>query len=180
MNPHNISVDEMLKNVARFKNLHGSKEAFIDSRSAGSERTKINIIGNGVVEKTGDPSLFPNIPLPAFGFNLGMIKAMSGNGAALHAHTTEEAFMALVGNWAVIWRTEEGDKEIILEPFDTIHVPVGTYRAFRYVGEGEGVLLTLIGGPDPGKVTWAPEVLAAAAATGLARDTTGALVETAS
>jgi hypothetical protein len=37
-------------------------------------------------------------------------------------------------------------------------------------------LLTLIGGPDPGKVEWTPEVYDQAAETGLKRDAAGNLV----
>jgi mannose-6-phosphate isomerase-like protein (cupin superfamily) len=165
-----ISPAEMAKCVARFGTLRGSEEAYIDSRLPGSRRTKINLIGMGVVENEGDPALRPAIPLPAHGFNLGMIMAERGNGAALHAHQTEEAFMPLVGAWAVVWREGETQHEIVLQPFDTISVPIGVYRGFRYLGEGRGVLLTIIGGPDPGKVAWHPEVLAAAARTGLALD----------
>lgn len=173
----NISVAEMMKYVARFKELRGSEEAYVDSRLPGCKRKKINIIGMGVVERTADPDLQPNIPLPAQGFNLGMIICEPGNGAAMHAHRTEEVFMPLIGNWAVRWMTGEGDKEILLEPFDSIHVPTGVYRGFRYVGKEErGALLTIIGGPDPGKVDWLPSVLEKAAALGLVRDASGQLV----
>ena len=111
----------------------------------------------------------------AHGFNLGMIQCDPGNGTALHRHKTEEVFMPLVGPWAITFMTAHGQKEIVLQPFDSIHVPVGVYRGFRYVGEGRGTLLTLIGGPDPGKVEWTPEVHDAAAKTGLSRDAAGNL-----
>ena len=84
--------------------------------------------------------------------------------------------MPLVGPWAVTFMTDAGEREIVLQPFDCVHVPVGVYRGFRYVGEGKGTLLTLIGGPDCGKVQWYPGVLEQAAATGLARDAKGNLV----
>lgn len=177
MDEPRISQEEMLHYVARFNELRGSEEAFLDSRLPNGRRTKINLIGMGVVEKEGDPNLRPNIPLPAFGFNLGMIVAEKGNGAALHAHKTEEVFMPLVGPWAVIWREGEAEHEVVLEAFDTISVPIGVHRGFRYLGEGKGVLLTLIGGPEAGKVAWHPSVLAAAARTGLAIDPSGQLVE---
>ena len=177
--PH-LSVADMETNIARFHELNGSSEAFIDSRLPGHQRKKINLIGMGVVEATADPALMPNIPLPAHGFNLGMIQAESGNGAALHAHKTEEVFMPLVGPWVIIWSNDEGDQEIRLEPFDTISIPVGIYRGFRYVGEGTGTLLTLIGGPDAGKVDWHPTVTDAATESGLARDEIGNLKVTAS
>ena len=171
-NPQNMSVAEMERFVARFQNLHGSEEAFVDSKLPGARRFKINMIGMGVVENS-IPELRPNIPLSAHGFNLGMIQCEHGNGASLHAHQTEEVFLPLIGPWAVTWLTAEGENEIILQPFDCIHVPIGVFRGFRYVGEGRGTLLTLIGGPDPGKVAWEPGVLEKAATQGVARDAEG-------
>ena len=44
--PRNTSVQEMLGYVARFAELRGSEEAFVDSRLPGCRRRKINIIGN--------------------------------------------------------------------------------------------------------------------------------------
>ena len=172
----NTTVEEMTKCIARFSELRGSEEAFVDSRLPGCRRRKINIVGHGVVERTDVPELEPNIPLPAYGFNLGMIQCDSGQGTALHRHKTEEVFMPLIGSWAVTFMTAAGEREIVLQPFDTVHVPVGVYRGFRYVGEGRGTLLTLIGGPDAGKVERTPEVYERAAETGLKRDRAGNLV----
>jgi hypothetical protein len=169
---------QMEENVARFATLRGAEEAFIDSRLPDCKRRKICIIGKGVVEKTGNPDLLPNIPLSAHGFNLGMIQAEHGKGAALHAHDTEEAFVPLIGTWEVFWLDGEVRRSLELAPFDTIHVPKHIFRGFRYVGEGTGTLMTLIGGPEAGKVEWHPEVLAAAAGSGLARSLTGELVDT--
>jgi mannose-6-phosphate isomerase-like protein (cupin superfamily) len=171
--PNNMSVAEMERFVARFDRLRGSEEAFVDSKLPGGRRFKINLIGMGVVERDDVPDLKPNIPLPATGFNLGMIQAEKGNGASLHSHTTEEVFMPLIGPWEVYWQTPEGEKSLVLQPFDCIHVPVGVYRGFRHVGEGMGTLLTIIGGPDAGKVAWEPGVLARAAAMGISRDASG-------
>jgi hypothetical protein len=162
MDPLNLSVEDMESYVARFAELHGSEEAFIDSSLPGARRFKINLIGMGVVEREELPELRPNIALPAHGFNLGMIQAEHGNGASLHAHQTEEVFIPLVGPWVVLWRRGENVEQLLLNPFDTIHVPIGVYRGFRYVGEGRGTLLTIIGGPDAGKVTWDEDVLARA------------------
>ena len=175
MDINNVSIDQMEGFVARFAALRGSEEAFVDSRLPGARRFKINLIGMGVVERERLADLQPNIPLPAKGFNLGMIQAEYGNGASLHAHETEEVFMPLIGPWAVVWRTDDGVKELILQPFDTVHVPVGVFRGFRYVGEGRGTLLTIIGGPDAGKVVWDPKVLEDAAKGGLTRAPDGTL-----
>ena len=101
MDVQNLSVDDMSQYVARFDNLKGSQDSYIDDHLPGHQRFKINLIGMGVVE-AARPELMPNIPLPAHGFNLGMIQAEPGNGAALHAHETEEVFMPLVGSWTVV------------------------------------------------------------------------------
>jgi len=175
MDINNVSVAEMEQFVARFSELNGSEEAFIDSRLPGHKRFKINIVGMGVVEATDKPELAPNIPLPAKGFNLGMIQAEQGNGAALHAHETEEVFMPLIGDWEVYWDTDEGEKSITLNPFDSISIPQGVYRGFRHVSEGKGTLLTIIGGPDAGRVDWHSTITDAAAESGLVRDDAGDL-----
>lgn len=66
-----ISLAAMARNVARFKRLEGSSKAHRDSRMPGHQRTKINLIGMGVVEAESDPALRPAIPLPAHGYTHG-------------------------------------------------------------------------------------------------------------
>lgn len=83
--------------------------------------------------------------------------------------------MPLVGPWEVYWMTDEGERSLMLDPFDSISIPIGIYRGFRYQGEGTGTLLTIIGGPEAGRVDWHESVTDAAAATGLARDASGEL-----
>ena len=87
--------------------------------------------------------------------------------------------MPLIGNWSIFWLKGEKEQEVILEPFDVIHLPTLIFRGFRYVGEGTGALLALIGGPDAGKIDWHPSVIEEARATGLEVDDDGVLVSTA-
>lgn len=166
-----VSRDEMQKRVARFKELQPSRRAFIDSLIPGHEREIFNVIGRGVTE---DPSLSPAIT-DARDFNLTLVQAEPGKGAALHAHPTVEVFMALTGRWAVYWG-DQGESEIILEQWDTISVPPGVMRGFRNAGTQAGYLMAILGGTDAGHVAWAPQVLERAKATGLALDAQGNLV----
>ncbi|MBO6784852.1 MAG: cupin domain-containing protein, partial [Alphaproteobacteria bacterium] len=62
-------------------------------------------------------------------------------------------------------------------PFDSISIPQGVYRGFRHVSEGKGTLLTIIGGPDAGRVDWHPTITDAAEQSGLARNEAGDLVD---
>ena len=76
-----VSKEEMLGRVARFKQLRPSEQAFVDSKIPGHERLIYNVIGKGVTE---DPALKPAIT-DARDFNLTYVKAEPGKGAAFTA-----------------------------------------------------------------------------------------------
>lgn len=164
-----FSVAEMERNVARFKDQKSSAQAFLDTRIPGHEREIFSIIGNGVQE---DASIQPQIPPQDF--HLAMIRSEPGKGAALHSHLTQEVFMPLSGRWAIFWGPE-GDKEVILEPYDVISVPVHVMRGFRNVGEHTAMMLAVVGGHDPGRVGWPASMQDAARAAGLVLDEEGNL-----
>lgn len=168
-----MSKQEMLKRVARFKDLKPSRTAFVDSLIRGHEREIFNVIGRGVTE---DTSLNPAIT-DARDFNVTLVHAGPEKGAALHAHPTVEVFIPLSGRWAVYWG-DNGENEVILEQWDTISVPPGVMRGFRNAGDEDGYLLAILGGTDAGHVTWAPAVLARAKQTGLELDAHGNLTTT--
>jgi mannose-6-phosphate isomerase-like protein (cupin superfamily) len=147
-----FTYDEMMKHVARFKEQKSTAKSFIDTRIPGHERDIFSIIGAGVLE---DPDL--NTSIPAQDFHLSIIKAEPGKGASLHSHLTQEVFMPLTGRWAVYWGPN-GDKEVILEPYDVISVPIHVMRGFRNAGEQAALLIAIVGEHDPGKVGW-PEAM---------------------
>lgn len=166
-----ISKEEMLKRVARFKELQPSRQAFVDSLIPGHERAIFNVIGRGVTE---DASLNSAIT-DAQDFNLTLVQAAPRKGAALHSHTTVEVFISLSGEWAIYWG-DNGEEEIILGPWDTISVPPGVMRGFRNVSNEEAYLMAILGGTDAGRVSWAPKVLEKARQTGLQLDEQGNLI----
>lgn len=161
----NMSKEEMLRQrVSLVKDLKSSAEAFADSGLPGHHKENFNIIGPGVTE---DPALEPAITDP-HGFNLHMVKATPGNGAALHAHPTVEVFMPLSGTWKVYWDNDGEICDLMLEKWDVISVPPGVYRGFENAGAEDAFLFVVLGGKDPGRVAWAPEIVAAASALGFA------------
>jgi len=69
-----------------------------------------------------------------------------GTGPSLHAHrATFETFTVLKGKFRFS-SGENGGETVELDPFDTLSVPPGVFRAFRNIGEGEGVLQVIITG----------------------------------
>ena len=56
-----------------------------------------------------------------------------------------------------------------------ISVPPGVYRGFENAGKEEAFLLVVLGGKDPGKVSWAPEIIEAAKGMGYTFNDDGTL-----
>jgi uncharacterized RmlC-like cupin family protein len=157
-----ISVEQMQKRIARFGDLVPIRRGFLDTAIPGHARDVFNVIGGGVTE---DQSVAPAIA-DARDFNLTYVRAEPGNGAALHDHETVEVFIPLTGRFAIIWG-EHGEHEVELSPFDVISVPPGVMRGFRCVHHEAAYLLAIQGGSDPGRVTYADEVLARAQELGI-------------
>ena len=167
-----VSVEEMLDRTAKFSELQLSKMAFLDTRIPGHERDIYNVIGEGVTE---DPSLTPAIT-EVQDFNVTYVGAEPGKGAALHSHTTVEVFISMSGRWSVFWG-DDGENEVILEPWDVVSVPTEVMRGFRNVGDEHGYLMAILGGTDAGRVAWAQRVLDQAEESGLSLDPQGNVFE---
>jgi len=165
------SVEEMERNIARFKEQKSSDQAFLDTRIPGHEREIFSIIGNGVQE---DASMRP--PIEPQDFHLAFIRAEPGKGAALHSHLTQEVFVPMSGRWAINWGPN-GEKEVILEPYDVLSVPLHIMRGFRNVGDETALMLAVVGGKDPGRVGWPESLKAMAKDAGLVIDEEGNLRE---
>jgi mannose-6-phosphate isomerase-like protein (cupin superfamily) len=159
--------------VARFKDLKSSAHAFVDALIPGYERDIYNIIGRGVVE---DKELQPPIS-DNRDFNVGLIKAEPGKGASLHIHETNEVFIPLTGKWGIYWQNSDGQRhEVVLEPYDTVSVPIGASRGFRNAGDDTALMLAVVGGTDPGKVHWPEETIEEGRSHGIGLDENGDLV----
>lgn len=172
-----ISAAEMeSRYVARERTSHGSPLAFLDQCLPGYQREIINMIGLGVTENVSDPALAPKISTPAHGFAITYNRATAGNGAALHAHLTEEVFIPVRGRWQFYWLEDETERTLTLGPGDVINVPTKIYRGFRCLSdEPDTLLIGITGGPDPGHVAWHPDVLKQARAAGFDLDAEGNL-----
>ena len=80
---------------------------------------------------------------------------------------TAEVFIIYSGKWRFYWGSE-GKDETILNSGDIISMPINMFRAFENAGDEEGLIFVVLGGDDPGIVTWIPEVLERAKKTGMA------------
>lgn len=174
--PANTRFAEMLsERLVRYEDLRPCTTAFIDTRTPGrQEKENFTIIGPGVAE---NPDQFVHIDIP-HGFNIGGARQPPGCINSQHSHETAEVFVIHSGTWAFYLGPECEDGEVVLDPGDTISIPTNIFRGFKNVGEDPGFMFAVLGGDDPGNVTWAPDVFDEASKFGLVLLEDGSLIDT--
>lgn len=150
----NPTVAEMEARVARFRELRPTDD-YADAAIPGCERTTYRVLGTP-----------PEAPLAAEDFHLNIVRCEAGKAAPLHNHLTQEVFVALTGMWQVYWGPD-GERSLVIEPWDTVSIPPGVSRGFRNVGDGPAYLMGMASGRDPGNINWPAQVRAAAQAVGV-------------
>jgi hypothetical protein len=157
-----ISRADMMKRVARFRELKGSDGGLPDSQAPQCERRLYNVIGFQPPKDAGgaltspvgdDASRLAAIPISE-GFNLGYCRAKPGKGPMMHNHDTNETFIPMTGRWCCSWENEKGEVESVdLDPLDVISFPPGAIRRFENVTPGpageDAILMFVIGGDGP-------------------------------
>jgi mannose-6-phosphate isomerase-like protein (cupin superfamily) len=172
------SAQAMEARVVRYTDLRPCYNAFIDTRTPGSEaKENFTIIGPGVSE---NPDQYVHIAEP-HGFNIGGARQPPGCVNSQHSHDTAESFVAYSGTWRFDLGEHGDDAQVILHPGDVISIPTRTFRGFTNIGEGTepGFLFGLLGQDNPGRVTWAPQVFDMARDYGLVLLEDGQLIDTA-
>jgi mannose-6-phosphate isomerase-like protein (cupin superfamily) len=106
--------------LVRYDDLIPCKNAFIDTRSPGSDQKEnFTIIGPGVAE---NPNQHVHISIP-HGFNIGGARQPAGCLNSQHSHLTEEIFVVHSGTWAFYTGVDGKDAKVILNEGDIISIP---------------------------------------------------------
>ncbi|MBK8957344.1 MAG: cupin domain-containing protein [Proteobacteria bacterium] len=157
-----LSREDMLKRVARFKDLKGFDGGLPDSYMPDSMRILYNVIGfqpppgeqGAVTSPVGAKAARMSSIKISEGFNLGYCEALPGKGPMMHNHDTNETFICMTGRWRASWEDAAGGVESVdLEPLDVISFPPGMIRRFENVTNGPAdqysVLMFVIAGDAP-------------------------------
>lgn len=167
--------DAMNARLVRYADLVPCRTAFIDTKTPGStEKENFTIIGGGVSE---NPDQHVHIT-EKHGFNIGAARQPFGCVNSQHSHDTAEVFMIHSGRWRLLFGPNREDGSLEIGPGDIASVPIHMFRGFEKIDDGVGMLFTVLGEDDPGKVTWAPAVFEAAANHGLKLAKGGQLIDT--
>ena len=157
-----LSRDEMLKRVARFKDLKGFDGGLPDSYMPDSMRILYNVIGfqpppgeqGAVSSPVGAKAARMSSIKISEGFNLGYCEALPGKGPMMHNHDTNETFICMTGRWRASWEDAQRKVESVeLDPLDVVSFPPGMIRRFENVTDGPSdqysLLMFVIAGDAP-------------------------------
>lgn len=169
------SLDAMRARVVRYSELVPCLNAFIDTRTPGSEtKENFTIIGPGVSE---NPDQHVHIA-EAHGFNIGGARQPPHCVNSQHSHETAEVFVVFSGDWTFNVGERGQDVRVAAGPGTVASIPTGMFRGFTNVGTEPGFLWVVLGGDDPGHVKWAPYVFDMARDYGLVLMEDGSLIDT--
>jgi len=140
---------DMSKRVSRFRDLkplptQAENAVPLEAKDVVYARKLLSVIG---LEDSSATPITSGAPIKgAAGMTMTLAVCPPGQGPELHSHVnTYETFTVLRGRFEVRWN-DDGSARTVLEEFDTISVPPGVCRAFRNVGDTEGILQVLITG----------------------------------
>ncbi len=160
--------------IVRYADLVPCRNAFIDTRTPGSEeKENFTIIGPGVSENAEQHVHITE----AHGFNVGGARQPPGCVNSQHSHDTAETFVVHSGEWRFTFGEHGEDSAIVGRPGDIVSFPTHAFRGFENIGDDAGFLWSVLGGDDPGRVMWAPRVFELARDYGLVLLENGALVD---
>lgn len=172
IDPANASLEAR---IVRYADLAPCRDAFIDTRSPGSDQKEnFTIIGPGVAE---NPNQFVHIKEP-HGFNIGGARQPPKCLNSQHSHDTVEVFYVHTGQWRFMTGENASDGEVFMGPGDLIAIPTRLFRGFENVGDDTGFLWAVLGGDNAGHVLWAPYVFDMAKDYGLVLLEDGTLIDT--
>ena len=158
-----VDADDFARRVIEPVDFVADTAAFIDvrlERSAG--KASYSFIGPGVSQNQ-DQTVNLDVP---HGFNIGAASMAAGVVNGQHLHFTAEVFICTRGHWR--FRIgEHGEQTLKIGPGTIFSTPTWVFRGFENIGDDEGWMYAVLGGDDTGGIIWAPDVLRAAAETGL-------------
>ena len=168
-----VDIDDVDRRIIEPHQFVADTEAFIDVRIPGSAgKASYSFIGPGVSQNADQ---IVNLAEP-HGFNIGAASMPHGIVNNPHMHYTAEVFICTRGRWEMRLG-QHGDQTVEIGPNTLFSVPTWIFRGFKNIGDDDGWLLTVLGSDNTGGILWAPQILEAAASTGLYLSPAGAVID---
>lgn len=160
---------QMPDRVIRFENVRPNWELSPNCRIPEYERANLVYVGGGKDyldwQMPGRTRKIEPV-VPGENYSCVILLCPPGKGAPLHAHTTEETFIALSGRWAMYYG-DDAQHEVIIDTWSAISFPGPVMRGFRNVSSQDAYLLSVLGGGAPPLPVLHPDVITAVEELGL-------------
>ena len=176
-----ISPAEMAQRLVRFADLKWSAHALLDATLPGCNAQLAPVIGLGMTEDRNHLAPIAN----AHGFSIEWLKIPPGGSVSLHQLVVRQVLTCYQGS-AVISLSNAAVAQAMLaqnatkiivnstpSTWDSYAMPADVWRSIENKGDVDAVLLLMTPGDGRKHITWPADVVAAAAATGLAMDANG-------
>src|SRR5688500_5136178 len=143
-----ISLYEMQERISRFRSLMPlpiqNPSIPAKARDVIYSRKPLSVIG---LEQDAQTPINAGAPIRGVGgMTVTLAVCPPGQGPGLHSHRqTNETFTVMKGRFEVSWN-DDGSGRAVLELYDTVSFPPGVCRAFRNIGDEEGILQVIITG----------------------------------
>jgi len=158
----NMPVDEVMKNVALYRDLLLDPNAFVDKADP-TKRLPIKYV------ISPDHKAAPAGIATRHSFHLCFIESKAGNSPVIHAHDYREIFMPLKGTYRIYFN-KDPEQYVELGPHDTFSVPPRLWRRVEQQGEPgtQGMIMVIFDDvEDPNAGIFVPqEVIDADRASG--------------
>jgi quercetin dioxygenase-like cupin family protein len=167
------SPEQMARRIVRFSALDWSSQALLDSALPGCGAELAPVIGLGLTQDRNHAAPVSN----AHGFSLEWLRIPPGGRVSRHALQEKQVLIVYRGSVGIdvqgidgmVRSTASGSPD----GWDSFAMPANCWRSLHNTGAQQGVVLLMTPGDHRKAITWAPEVLEAAAAQGLAIDANG-------
>ena len=163
--------DELRALSIEFDGLDWHDRALLSSVLDGHRVRLAPVIGYGMTEHRRHR---PPIGHP-HGFTVEWLEVAAGSSTGRHRHGQSQAVFLIEGQWEISVNEPGDELAATPEEGSIVSIPAGAWRSFANVGSGPARAVVVNGGDEPTRITWAPEIVAAAAEAGYALDRSGHL-----
>lgn len=173
--------EQMRNRVVKYAELDWSQRALLDSTLPGCGSSIAPVIGHGMSAERNHLAPIMN----AHGFSIEWLKIPAGGSVSLHQLASKQVLAVHQGEVHIFvsnqpevqTNTAQPAIEIIasrnMHGNDAYAMPASVWRAYRNTGTQDAVMLVMTPGDERKHVTWAPEVVSAAAQAGWGVDANG-------
>lgn len=175
------SPQQMRQRVVKFAQLDWSSHALLDSDLPGCGASIAPVIGHGMSAERNHLAPIMN----AHGFSIEWLKIPAGGSVSCHQLAAKQVLAVYQGSVDIFIDnqpfaaadtaknatkiTAHGDAQ----GNDSYAMPANVWRSYRNAGKHDAVVLVMTPGDERKRITWAPQIIAAAAQAGWGMDANG-------